>query len=185
MLTFPVSGLKIDLPRSGLVKPGTHRLTLGSVDRRAAGRYVCQVQLYKLLLVLRFIGCERTEFLPQTHIFYSRFISATPQYLLFIFFKLTEFIVQSLLQELRSYISFSETTKSLYLHKVVIAVYLSVCLYVRSNLLSPLTNLPWNLIGARTRYNHGNPKLSGLTFSSKAIIDLTEGLKVKDQDWVE
>ncbi|XP_023326755.1 uncharacterized protein LOC111700160 [Eurytemora carolleeae] len=43
VLTFPVSGLKIDLPRSGLVKPGTHRLTLGSVDRRAAGRYVCQV----------------------------------------------------------------------------------------------------------------------------------------------
>jgi len=43
VMTFSKDGLEVDLPRSGLVRPGTHRLALSSVDRRAAGRFVCQV----------------------------------------------------------------------------------------------------------------------------------------------
>ena len=43
MLTFPVGCLTVWLPQSGLLRPGTHRLTVRRVERGCQGVYTCQV----------------------------------------------------------------------------------------------------------------------------------------------
>ena len=43
VLTFDRSCLKVSLPRSGLVKPGTHVLVIEKLNTTCHGRYTCQV----------------------------------------------------------------------------------------------------------------------------------------------
>jgi hypothetical protein len=44
VVTFPVEGLSLSLPQSGLLTSGTHQLVIKNISRLVQGNYVCQVK---------------------------------------------------------------------------------------------------------------------------------------------
>jgi hypothetical protein len=58
VVTFPVPGLSLSLPQSGLLTTGTHQLVIRNISRAVQGNYVCQVTYLAKLFNFRHI-CSR------------------------------------------------------------------------------------------------------------------------------